>query len=270
MYYFVYTHTEASGGVAKSTKERSVDIDELLRVGSPAGQRLLCMVTEVHNTPWGQTCLYVHPWDMFRHGDTRQGPCREAVTAQQALALHTATGGTMWTGRQAFQHLFPKTMHVSPFLDMHYSYHLNCKAITSDSWYVRWTLYRQKEEEDNVGHGDVEDGKTVPSAPQADDSSALCEVTQPPTLTRFPTPHFVASMSLTGEDVSQKTLFRVLWDCPAHNFMVIWGIYWRAAWLLLKGVTFYAHPDTAATTPGGEEEAQATGTAVQHATEAGP
>ena len=55
----------------------------------------VAMISEVHNTPWGQRCHYVHPV----RRETKQGECEGWLCDTK-----------------------DKKMHVSPFMSMHYTY----------------------------------------------------------------------------------------------------------------------------------------------------
>ena len=70
-------------------------------------KRLVGMVSEVHNTPWGERCWYAHV------------PQRD---------------GRWLTDSQH------KQMHVSPFMSMHYRYQLRF-TLPADTWTVRWSMH---------------------------------------------------------------------------------------------------------------------------------
>lgn len=54
--------------------------------------------------------------------------------------------------------------------------------------------------------------------------------------------HFVASLNLSRIELNSKSLFSVLASIPSMTVKTVWGIYWQAFKLFIKGVPFYPHP----------------------------
>ena len=54
--------------------------------------------------------------------------------------------------------------------------------------------------------------------------------------------HFVASLNLSRIELNSKSLFRVLVSIPSMTIKTVFGIYWQALKLFIKGVPFYPHP----------------------------
>ena len=53
--------------------------------------------------------------------------------------------------------------------------------------------------------------------------------------------HFVASLDLSRVELNSKSLFNVLLCIPSMTIKTVFGIYWQALKLFIKGVPFYSH-----------------------------
>jgi len=53
--------------------------------------------------------------------------------------------------------------------------------------------------------------------------------------------HFVASLNLSRVELNSKSLFNVLLSIPSMTIKTVFGIYWQALKLFIKGVPFYSH-----------------------------
>jgi DUF1365 family protein len=53
--------------------------------------------------------------------------------------------------------------------------------------------------------------------------------------------HFVASLNLSRVELNSKSLFHVLLSIPSMTVKTVFGIYWQALKLFIKGVPFYSH-----------------------------
>lgn len=56
------------------------------------------------------------------------------------------------------------------------------------------------------------------------------------------TRHFDASLQLSKQELNSKTLFNVMISIPSMTLKTVFGIYWQALKLFVKGVPFYSHP----------------------------
>ena len=54
--------------------------------------------------------------------------------------------------------------------------------------------------------------------------------------------HFDASLQMNRKKLNSKSLLRVLMSIPNMTIKTVWGIYWQALKLFIKGVPVYPHP----------------------------
>lgn len=82
---------------------------------------LIAMISEVHNTPWGEMIRYVHPCNAGegKRDDSTQGQDQAGV----------------------FRHKCLKNMHVSPFFGMNYEYSVQF-TVPGPRLSVRWQMHR--------------------------------------------------------------------------------------------------------------------------------
>jgi len=56
------------------------------------------------------------------------------------------------------------------------------------------------------------------------------------------TKHFVANINMSRIEMNSKNLFNVVVRIPSMTIKTLFGIYWQALKLFIKGVPVYAHP----------------------------
>ena len=58
------------------------------------------------------------------------------------------------------------------------------------------------------------------------------------------TRHFDASLQLNKQILNSKTLFNVMISIPSMTLKTVFGIYWQAIKLFVKGMPIYSHPQS--------------------------
>lgn len=82
-----------------------------------SGNKLIGMISEVHNTPWGEKCWY------------------PSIIASE----RTSMGNEIW-----YRDKFQKKMHVSPFMEMDYRYLLDFTDPASESFAIVWKMVKDE------------------------------------------------------------------------------------------------------------------------------
>jgi len=193
-----------------------------------------------------------------------------------------------------------KKMHVSPFMDMSYSYAVAFgdpharnngggdkeQEQDSETWRIRWHLVRQPEQQPEAAQEATAAAVPPSSASSMSqaglrlrgqvapaDSHNLSSLSAAPTLlpstaaadaltasARRPI-DMVVTMRLNSCRLSQSALLHVLLAYPLHSLAIVVAIYWQAAILFVgKKAQFFDHPDLAL-----KKAKQATVQAAAHA-----
>lgn len=58
------------------------------------------------------------------------------------------------------------------------------------------------------------------------------------------TRHFDANLQLIRQELNSKSLFNVMLSIPSMTLKTVFGIYWQALKLFVKGIPVYSHPDS--------------------------
>lgn len=146
------------------------------------GTRVESILAEITNTPWGERHTYA----------LTSGPDGDA------------------TGPE---HVFGKSFHVSPFMEMEQSYAWRFGAPGE-----RLTVHME--------------------SIAASGAAGPGEAASPTSARRV----FDATLVLRREEISGVSLARALVRYPWMTARVATGIYWQAARLRMKGIPFHAHP----------------------------
>jgi DUF1365 family protein len=134
----------------------------------PDSDEIEMLLTEVTNTPWGERHIYI-------------------LDTPRAVK------------NNVYQYVFQKVLHVSPFMQMNYEYHLNFK-VDNNKLILHMDSYKNSEH------------------------------------------HFDATLSLSGLQLNNKNINKMIWRHPFITYKVTAAIYWEAFKLFIKRVPFYAHP----------------------------
>ena len=179
------------------------------------GQRLLGMVSEVTNTPWGEVVHYAHP-------------------AQER--------GRWLVDEQA------KALHVSPFMSMAYSYHLRYTR-PSDTWTVHWAMQHTHRNQHAPHHSTVRTLALSQRHPLHEPPPLEGEEGEGEGVkgsgegAGVEGRHFKAFLELQCRDVTQLRLLRNCVQYPLQSVRVVVWIYYQAAVLFLsRHAAYYVHP----------------------------
>jgi len=164
---------------------------------------------------------------------TRSSPLSSSLIATSANGTKKQKNGG---GGFEFEVRYPKSMHVSPFFEMDYEYHSQFN-LPSTSFSMQIELIRRP--------------TTAPSSSSAllvTPTASLPAEEQPQhqqqQQSRSPR-EFIARLDLKESlPLTQFNLCAILLRFPFMTLKVVWGIYWQALKLWMKGATFYPHPDS--------------------------
>ena len=185
-------------------------------VGREGRGKLVCVVSEVHNTPWGEVCHYVHAV-----GEVEVG-----------------AGGEVWHVDRK-----EKKMHVSPFMSMHYTYTLRYTTPMHDGWRVRWAMHHTTlNPHTNHLHPQPTYSLSSPHPVHPEERKGGEEEGEK-WKDGVEHRHFKAVLELRGERMTAASMVWNLVRFPLQSMRVVWLIYWQAAVLFVrKKAVFYSHP----------------------------
>ena len=182
--------------------------------------RMEAIVAEVFNTPWIEMYAYVlHPTSSDKVKYTRrQSP--QPSTVHNKNGNNDKDGASSSSSSMLTNFKFPKTFHVSPFMEMSYTYD--------------WTFQGQDQVSTATnGDDNKDDSLRVTTAMIRNDNGAT---------------QFTATMRLQRAGLHPMTLAWQLVRYPSYCLIVQFWIHWQAFGLFCKGVPYQPHPDGAETT----------------------
>jgi len=174
------------------------------------------VVGEVSNTPWNEMYCYVlHPHS------TDQVQCPSATSPSK------------------LRYIFPKTFHVSPFMEMTYNYN--------------WTFHLKQQLDAHTKDRPSKFSLGITTALEQRTSSSSTPSTDQD---KTPIRQFDALLHLTDEtsnnnnDDSFLSPFSLAWYLsafPVFCFIIQIWIHYEAFWLFVKGIDYQPHPNDADT-----------------------
>jgi DUF1365 family protein len=263
---------------------------------------LVAMVNEVHNTPWNEMIHYVHPANKWT--DINASKSSLSITTPIDGNSHLSgnsngygngnglmdegKGKRMKSSHRPSSLIYHdntrKMMHVSPFMQMEYTYIFDW-SYPSSHWDVRWELIHMPQSMTPIqwnNKGEVSyTSSPSPMLPISSESQSRHIIaSQCPVVSPIGTPlpsghkpvakgansaasspttstiveegasrdrcHMKVTMSLQSSTISQSSLIWILYHYPAMTVKATLGIYWEAFLLFArKGATFFAHPNAA-------------------------
>jgi DUF1365 family protein len=196
--------------------------DDISKLKSPLLLPTAAIVAEVSNTPWNEMYCYVlHP---------------DSVDVQSVAQLAKADGDgdTTTTAGSAttMNYVFPKTFHVSPFMEMHYMYD--------------WKFSPLDLGDDN----DNSDADTATTSSPAADKKATAVPFRITTGMKNASDklQFSATMNVHRSSINPAAIAWQICTYPVYCLIIQLWIHYEAFWLFVKGVSYQPHPDETETT----------------------
>jgi uncharacterized protein len=201
---------------------------------------------EVSNTPWGEMHCYV----LLPDGSQQEQRQQDEEGNEGSSPSANRQGGASSSSSSHVRFVFPKTFHVSPFMEMHYDY----------DWSFRYQQHPRQQHASAIStRGTTLDIRN--SLVVIQDDAATEEATRPggsavpppPPKRRKPRPRprqFHARL-LVNSPSSRTTVWSIAYQLskyPVYGLIVQLWIHYQALWLFfVRRVEFQPHPQNSET-----------------------
>jgi DUF1365 family protein len=240
-YYLVFRKSEVGEEDGKEGKKerQSAPSDERQVVGTADNrEQIRAVVGEVSNTPWGEMHCYVLLPDgshQQQEGDIPYGKQQEGASLSSSSS-------------HVVRFVFPKTFHVSPFMEMHYDYD--------------WSFRYQQQQQPASTSSSSSSSTTNPRGTTLDIHNSLVVINDdtteeetrpgvasgplPPPKRRKPRPRQFHARLLVHSPSSRTSIWSIAYQLskyPVYGLIVQLWIHYQALMLFfVRRVEFQPHP----------------------------